>query len=644
MFLLVATPAWAEEITAINRVETYRARWWGTEGSEFGRPIYSVTRLDNGPFRLHFAMVPGRPLADYTLPYWRIRSGFSLVDDPAELAHQCEAIHTVGDATETLTFVPHSGFDLGQIGNADILAIKNRTSASQEGRERGVANPLLMEHFFVVPKGERYIQVLARFTNSGTQELQRVEPRILYEQRFNWSDFGMASNADFERIEAPFEGTGTSFFAYSEGMNRGYEIVAGRNTRLDCRLSQDWNHWTVELNSEPADLKPGESTILRYQIRFLREIPTEPEPVDLIATSKNLETEFRHIVPAEFKKAPVDLDRRVSLPNLLAEIDRPKVRGLNLRAKPDQALKDLETLEDWDCNLVITSIDDPNRTAERIEKGHQLGMEMFLAGEGNFKEGLPSFDSYYAEPRSETQQADSHGQDEDHYYWESIPPTRDFMADFGKPMALATQEERVLYWASCFRDKWLTVLKTVRESAPKGGVWFYTPSPGVAHVDALDFHKPFFEKIAEIGEPLTVFPFYYGIEYNQAEYMVRRWKDAGASRVVFLPMRGFLTHPSQFLRVITASRRGGADGACGFNFAVGEAEPKDAWQWQSVLLAAEANFPTSEMEAYCLLEEPAELLEAMAERGVMLEEGSSETMSEAERIVQSLGRGEPDSG
>src|SRR3972149_5463785 len=87
-----------------------------------------------------------------------------------------------------------------------------------------------------------------------------------------------------------------------------------------------------------------------------------------------------------------------------------------------------------------------------------------------------------------------------------------------------------------------------------------TTAPGIAHIDPLDYYDVFFRKIAELGKPLTVFPFYYGVEYNQPEYMVRRWKDAGVHRVVFLPMRGFLTRPSQFIRAITAARRGQADG------------------------------------------------------------------------------------
>jgi hypothetical protein len=143
-------------------------------------------------------------------------------------------------------------------------------------------------------------------------------------------------------------------------------------------------------------------------------------------------------------------------------------------------------------------------------------------------------------------------------------------------------------------------------------VWFYAPFPSVAHVDPLDDYDPFLRTLAGLGPKLTVLPFYYGIEYNQAEYMVRRWKDAGAERAVFLPMRDFMTKPSQFMRAITAARRGRADGTCGFAFAVGSAPAEKQWQWKAVMLAALANFPTPELDAFCLIEEPAVLLEALA--------------------------------
>ena len=123
---------------------------------------------------------------------------------------------------------------------------------------------------------------------------------------------------------------------------------------------------------------------------------------------------------------------------------------------------------------------------------------------------------------------------------------------------------------------------------------------------------------------MTVFPFYYGVDYNQPEYMMRRWKDAGASRAVFLPMIDFVTKPSHFLRAITAARRGQADGACGFHFQVGGAKPEEVWQWQSVMLGAWANFPTPDLDCYCFIEEPAELVEKLAFKDVDVVGGNAE--------------------
>ena len=244
---------------------------------------------------------------------------------------------------------------------------------------------------------------------------------------------------------------------------------------------------------------------------------------------------------------------------------------------------------------------------------------MLLAGRGGFHDGPPQFDAYYAEPRTAEQIPDGHGQDEDHYYWYAIEPTRSFESEFGKPMAQATHDEEVVYWARCFADKWRGVQDSLRPHAPDTGLWFYAPFPGIAYVDPVDSYDLFLGTLAqELGDALTALPFYYGMEYNQAEYIVRRWKDAGAARVVFLPMRDFVAKPSQFIRAITAARRGGADGTCGFNFAVGDGEPQDQWQWKAVMLAAWANFPTPDLDAYSLMEEPAELVEHLAQSGLQV--------------------------
>jgi hypothetical protein len=403
---------------------------------------------------------------------------------------------------------------------------------------------------------------------------------------------------------------------------------------LRYKLEKDVNRWTVNLEShEPADLAPGESTTLLYTVRMLDAPPETVIPKGFLDPDAVAAVTFERILPDTFRKPPVDPKRRVTIGDQLANLTAPKVRGLNLRASFPGVLKDLETIRNASGNLVILGLGNPNQTAQAIERGHALGLEMLLQGHGRFDDGPPSFDAYYETERPPEQQPDAFGQDEDHYYWYAIPPSRDFEKDFGKSMAQATQEERVEYWGQCFRDKWAGIDESMKEHAPDAGVWFYSPMPSVAHVEPLDYYDLFLKSFAPLGDSLTVFPFYYGIEYTQAEYMCRQWKEAGLPRVVFLPMSGFLARPSEFFRVISAARRGGADGTCGFNFPVNEATPDYHWQWQSVLLAAHADFPTPELDVLCLMEEPAELVEALAHRNIAV----TGEAKEVEPFVSMLG-------
>jgi len=137
------------------------------------------------------------------------------------------------------------------------------------------------------------------------------------------------------------------------------------------------------------------------------------------------------------------------------------------------------------------------------------------------------------------------------------------------------------------------------------------------------------KEISGLGDDLTVFPFYYGDDYDQIEYMMKKWKDSGESRAVFLPGAPTFSRPSQFIRAITAARRGGADGACGFAFSMnvydqfGFISFDHDWRWKSIMLASMANFPTPELEAYSLLENPAELVEKLAVSDVTVISGVS---------------------
>lgn len=607
--------------------ETYLVRWWGAEGAERGRPIYRVARAENQHLTLHYSIVPGRDLTDYTMPYWPIRSVFSIVSGPAELAHQATMHYTNDGETKNLQFNPRSGVERAEREGTLFLKIRNRSIASPEDAtipgsngdriigqdEYHETTPCMAEHTFALQSDSTVVQVQCTLTNVSNTPMPGVSTEVLYTQSFNWSHFGIAADGPYTAVTAPAEGKSEHFFAYSAGMDKGYAFSAGPGSQLRFRLEDDMNRWTVHLeNATSVDLAPGESTTLSYAIRIL-DGPAETPHVSEFLTAEDLSTlSFTRIQPETFKTAPVDPKRRVTIGDQLADLAKPKVRGLNLRASFPGVLDDLETIRNGSGNLVILGLGTPDETAQAIERGHALGLEMLLQGRGSYHDGPPSFDAYYETERSPEQQPDAFGQDEDHYYWYAIEPSRDFEKDFGKPMAQATQEERVEYWGNCFRDKWAAVHRDVAKQAPDAGVWFYSPMPSVAHTEALDYYDRFLKCFAPIGDSLTVFPFYYGIEYTQAEYMVRRWKDAGLPRVVFLPMSGFLTRPSQFFRVISAARRGGADGTCGFHFPVGEATPDYHWQWQSVLLAAHADFPTPELDVLCLMEEPAELVEALA--------------------------------
>lgn len=623
--LAAATPQpAATRVEGVNEIDAYKVRWWGTENSELDRPLYHVARIDNGVFELRHIIVTGRPLANYVLPYWPIRSCLAIVNRPAELAHQCRVTFSRGGQARSASFEVHEGFELATLEAADVLKITNRGSAS----------PVLLEHFFVIAKDSPAIQVVARITNTSDEPLTDVEQQVLYQQQFNWGQSVAAQEEDYVPVEPETKGEAHAFHAFSPGMQRGYEFVAGENCRLQYECSGEMNRWQVTFRGQPKTLGSDESTSMHYVVRTTDRHLSRPTPARAFSVRSVSQAEFRRVAPTLFKKAPIREEGRVMLPRVVQDLRRPKIRGLNLRAGFPEALEDLETLDNWGCNLVITAIGNPERTRRIIERGHELGLEMFVAGRGRWTQGSPRFEKLYDKPLSASQQADSHGQDEDHYYWYGHQPTRDFQSDFGKPMAEATQSERVRYWARCFSDRWRAVLKTVRQHAPHGGIWFYMPTPSVAHVDPLDHYDVFFREVAKLGSPLTVFPFYYGVEYNQAEYMVRRWKDAGVERVAFLPMRGFMSRPSQFIRAITAARRGQADGTCGFAFPVSAEKPGNAWQWKSVMLAAQANFPTPELHAFCFIEEPAELVEKMACADVVIVPGETDM----EELVQRLGQ------
>ncbi|MBN1350391.1 hypothetical protein JXJ21_13330 [candidate division KSB1 bacterium] len=597
--------------------ESYLVRWWGAPGSKRMRPIYRISRFDTDALQLHYGIVPGRDLADYTMPYNPIRSFLSFVDPPAELAQQVNILYSDTAGAHSIGFTPRSGVEMVSQNNQLLVKIRNRTIAMPEDVtiKRGVdneeSNPLSLEEVLALRKGSSNVPVLCTVTNSGDKDLSDVAVVLTFEQSFCWSHFGIAENDVYTELNSPKSGSARAFYAWSVGMERGYSFTAAEGMELTYQLFPEMNRWQVKLRCTVGDFPKGASKNFKFELRAHRSIPERVENPVVLNNLSNMS--FTRFQPASFKTSPIEPEKRVCIIDQIANLDRPKVRGMNLCTGFPQVFKDIETLREWGCNLFITGLGDPDQTADLIRHGHELGIEMLLAGHGSYMEGLPKFDAFYARPRTPEQLPDAIGQDEDHYYWDAIAPVRSFEAENGKSLGQATHDEMVTYWAKCFSDKWKNIQQSQKQYNADAGIWFYAPFPGVAHVDPLDRYDLFLRTISgDIGDNLTVFPFYYGIEYNQIEYIVSKWKAAGAARVVFLPMREFLTLPSQYIRAITAARRGGADGTCGFNFAVGDAPPEMEWMWKAVILGAWANFPEPEFGAFCILEEPAELVEILS--------------------------------
>lgn len=632
--------------------DTYFVRWWGAPGSQRGRPFYRMARFDTGTLQVHYGIVPGRDLDNFVMPYASIRSFLSFVDAPAELAQQVSMTYHDDSGEHTIGFTPRSGVELAAQGRALLVKLRNRSLATPEdmplarGGSSRETNPLALEQVLALSQNSANVPVQCTLTNVGDADLSGVTVAFTFEQSFCWTHFGAAQETAYEGLAAQATGAARAFYAWSDGMARGYAIATGEGTELHYELDAEMNRWQAQLRCPAGALKAGEKRVFRFEVRKLRSVPKRSGRA---AWGWDVpESAFVRRQPGSFRTAPVAAENRVTLADVVEDLDRPKVRGMNLYTSFPQLLEDLDTLKAWGCNLMITGLGDPDQTAEVIEHGHGLGMEMLIAGHGSHMDGAPVFDAYYASPRTPVQLPDGHGQDEDHNYWYATAPTRSFEADAGKPMAQAMHNEMVTYWARCFSDKWRGVQDAVAEHAPNSGIWFYAPCPGVAHVEPIDGYDSFLRTMtSELGQRFTVFPFYYGVEYNQIEYMMSRWKKAGAARVVFLPMREFLTLPSQYIRAATAARRGGADGVCGFSFSVSEMSRRKQWMWKAVMLGGWANFPTPELGAYCLLEEPAELVEALAQPGVALnvvsEAGNLDTRLCLNTLLEILPHARPES-
>jgi len=600
-----------------SRLQTYKVNWWGCPGSIMGRPTYRVLDIQNGNYRFRFTLVTGRVLGNYVLPYWPVTSFLSISSPPAEIAHQAEVLYSkggekkdlilrTGDATYSHNFSnetpPWASFKVASERGWTVIKVTNEGSKS----------PIHMEHYASIPDGEPFIGFTARTIN-GESHVEGLSSKIAYEQFFNWSDFGDGRGVSYRPARGSDDAD--AFYAFSKGMERGFEFIPGEGCGLSYGIDPGINGWRAEFSGPEVDLGPGEDCSFDCMIRVLRNppgrvsgCPEAPDPLDLT---------YRTIIPELFRSTPVETYTPTSIEDVIDRLDVPKARGLNLRATFPRSLEDLDTLSKWGCNMIIWHLDDPDHVRLMCSRAHSLGMEALLQGRGGF-DNPPSFEPLKGIDLGKDGLPDSFGQDEDHYYWYPFSSLDGFSARFGKDASLATLDEKAAHLSSLFADKWRGVLRDVRTINKSGGIWFYTPTPIVANVDPLDQHEAFMGEVKKLGRNLTVFPFYYGVDYGQVEYMVRSWKRDNPGRVVFLPMRDFMAKPSQFIRAITAARRAGADGVCGFSFAVGESEPGQDWQLRSVMLGALANFPTPDLGALCLIEEPAELLEELSRSEVVI--------------------------
>jgi len=622
-----------------NSIEAYRVTWWhlpvieGSKTGNFGRPDYGIINIDNGELNLRHAILEGRDLGDYRLPYWPIRSFVSIFNNSTEIAHRCTLNATINNKKETFPFRTGNpefklnsmsskrvgeGFELARIKNADVLKITNKSSDS----------PILMEHFFVIEKGSRSIPIFIKATNTTDKKIQNVEVGVSYCQDFNWSSFGVSNDKNYRQTDAPDTGSAEAFYAFSSGMGSGFEFQQNKGCELSYQMKKSFNVWNVSIKNTPVSLEPGGSFIFSYNLSIINKPLKQMTQTRFISENELELLEFRSKIPRETRTAPVDTTKRVTIQDVIQNLEKPKVRGLSYIGG-STAFNDLALLKDWGGNLAFSRSDEP----ALIVRGKEFGMEMFITGMGSYKTGEPmSLDDFFVNEIKSEGYPDSYGQDEDHYYWYPVKPTLDFEREFGKLMSEATLEEKVAYWSLCFVNKWRMQLDHVRKHDPKGNIWFYNPSPGMPHVDPFDYYDLFFSEISKLGETLTVFPFYYGIDYDMVEYMVRRWKDAGIQRVVFLPGGPTYAKPSQFVHAITSARRGGADGTCGFLFSVTEEDFDDEWRWKSIMLASHANFPTPELDAFCFMEEPVRLIEALAISEVNVITGKSDAEDLTEKL------------
>ena len=245
-------------------------------------------------------------------------------------------------------------------------------------------------------------------------------------------------------VEGSCENHTKAFFAYSSGMDRGYELIGGQGCELTYRIDATENRWRAALTTPAAELEPDQSVEARYLLRVLREVPGHAAAAESGTNSDCESLRFSRLENLPWKQAPVDPARRVTLAQVIAGMARGKTRGLNLRTNPADADDDLHVMKEWGANLVIFPLGRAEQLRQQVVCARRLGMEVFVQGRGAYNKEPPTFGPLWEASPSPKEMPDSFGQDEDHYYWHQPLPGRDFQAEFGHPTAQATQEEKVL--------------------------------------------------------------------------------------------------------------------------------------------------------------------------------------------------------
>ena len=189
VLVLTACGAQAQVPAPDIAFETHMVRWWGTEGSQQGRPIYRIARTDNGLLILHYSIVPGRVLTEYTMPYWPIRSCFALVSGPAEVAHHVFMHYTVDGQQKRLEFNPRSGIERAEHDGFFFLKIRNRSIASPEdatipaGDEYSETTPCMAEHVFALRPGSPVVMWRVRSRTFRTGRSPPFPPKCAMPNR-----------------------------------------------------------------------------------------------------------------------------------------------------------------------------------------------------------------------------------------------------------------------------------------------------------------------------------------------------------------------------------------------------------------------------------------------------------------------------